>query len=140
MIIEIEGGDFMANAKKVKEILATTENKVGKLAEFSSVITGAGVNITAVSAYGMEGKAHFMAVTSDNAKAIKALSGKGYEVKEEDVVELQLENKVGALEAMGKKLAGANIDLNYIYGSVSDGSSAIILSSNNNDKAIGVLG
>jgi len=131
----------MGNVKKAKEITATTENKVGKLAEFSSAVAGAGVNIAAICAYGMEDKAHFMAVTNNNAKAIAALKGKGYDVKEKDVVTVELKDEVGALQGVSGKLAGANIDLNYIYGSVSSNKASIIVfSSNNNEKAIEALG
>lgn len=132
----------MAKAVKIKQILATTENRVGMLAQVSSVIAEAGVNIAAICAYGEKGKAHFMIVTTDNKKAVSALGKKGYDAKEEDAVKVLLENKVGALQGMAKKLAAADIDLNYAYGTVGEGSqpASIIFSSNNNDKAIGLLG
>ncbi|MGB2706154.1 MAG: ACT domain-containing protein [Candidatus Omnitrophota bacterium] len=131
----------MANVAKIKEILATTENKVGVLAQVSSVIAKAGANITAICACGKGDKAKFMIVTDDNQKAVAALKEKGYDVKEEEAVKVLLENKAGALQEMGEKLAGANIDLSHIYGTVGEGNrpAAIIFSSNNDDKAIDLL-
>ena len=131
----------MAVAKKVKEIFITTQNKVGMLAEISSVISTAGVNIAAICAYGEGDKANFMILTSDNLKAAGALKVKGHEVKDNEIVEVQLENKVGALEEMAKKLTEADIDINYVYGTVNKAGvpATLVFSSNNDDKAIEVL-
>lgn len=131
----------MANAKKIKEIHVATENKVGMLREISSLISGGGANITAIAAYGMEDKARFMIATDNNQKAVAALSGKGYKPEEKSVIEAQLENRPGALEKMGAKLAQANIDINYIYGTVgaSGAPARIIFSTNNDEKALGLL-
>jgi len=131
----------MAKVKKVKQIVATTTNKVGRLEEVSSAITETGANINAVCAYAMESKAYFMIVTDNNAKALPALKSKGCDVKEEEVVEARLENKIGVLSGMAKKLASAGVDLNYVYGSVGEGSGPcrLIFSSNNDDKAIELL-
>ena len=131
----------MAKVKKTKEILITTENKVGMLHEVSSVIAGEGANITAVCACGMGDKARFMIVTDNNAKATEALKAKGYKVEEKAVVEIGLEDRVAALEGITQKIAKAAIDINYIYGTVNESKvpATLILSSNNDDKAIGLL-
>ena len=86
----------MAKAIKAKEIVATTPDKVGMLAQVTAVVAGAGVNILAICAYAMDGKAKFLMLTSDNGKAQAALKGKNIEVEEADVVSVTLPNKVGA--------------------------------------------
>ena len=131
----------MASVTKIKEILAVTENRAGVLGRISSAITKAGVNITAICACAESGKAHFKIVTADNGKAVSALKADGYEAKERDAVKVVLENKIGALQEMSEKLAGANIDLDCIYGTVGEGSApaSIIFSSNNDAKAISLL-
>jgi len=131
----------MVKVKKIKQIVATTRNKVGQLEEVSSAIKETGANINAICAYAMESKAYFMIATDNNAKALPALKNKGCDVKEEEVVEIGLENKIGALSEMAKKLASAEVDLNYVYGSVGEGSGPcrLIFSSNNDDKAIDLL-
>lgn len=138
--VSLKGGEIMANVAKIKELKASKQNKVGLLAEISSAVADAGVNITAICAYVVGANAEFRIAASDNTKATAALKGKGYETTEKNAVKLVLENRVGALKEAGKKLAAANIDLNYIYGTVSDGGpAAIIFSSNNDDKAIEAL-
>ena len=127
----------MAKASKVKQIVATTPNKVGMLAEVTAVAAGAGVNILAICAYSMEGQAKFMMLTSDNAKAITALKGKKIAAEETDVVSVSLSNKVGAAKELAEKLAKAGIDLNYCYGSTGNGSEALfVLSAKDINKAI----
>lgn len=126
---------------KLKEIHLKTPNKVGVLAEISESIKGAGVNIEAICAYGMEDKAYFMIATDNNAKAIIAVKSVSDETSEKSVVKASLENEVGALKDMCKKLADSGIDINYIYGTTDKtGSSAsVIFSSNNDAKAVEVL-
>ena len=132
----------MAKASVVKQLLVITEDKIGMLQEVSAAVSNAGANIEAMCAYGMEGKAYFMIVTSDNAKVSAALKGKG-QVKEEDVVIVELVNKVGAAFGISEKLKKAGIDLKYIYGTtcVSCGCACrVVFSSDDNAKAVKVLG
>ncbi|MBI5123912.1 MAG: hypothetical protein HZA72_00660 [Candidatus Omnitrophica bacterium] len=131
----------MAKASKVKEIIATTPNKVGMLAEITDVLAGTGVNILAICAYAMEGKAIFMMLTSDNSKAVSALKGKEIDVKESDAISVSLNNKVGAAKELAEKLSKAGVDLDYCYGSTGNGSEAIlVLSAKDINKALAVCG
>lgn len=127
----------MAKALKVKEIVATTPNKVGMLAEVTGIVAGAGVNILAICAYSMEGQAKFMMLTSDNAKAVNALKEKKIATEEADVASVSLSNKVGAAKELAEKLAKAGVDLNYCYGSTGNGSEALfVLSAKDINKAL----
>lgn len=127
----------MAKASKVKEIIATTPNKVGMLAEITGIVAGAGVNILAICAYNMQGQAKFMMLTSDNAKAVNALKGKKIAIEEADAVAVSLGNKVGAAKELAEKLAKAGVDLSYCYGSTGNGSEALfILSAKDTEKAL----
>lgn len=131
----------MARASKVKEIIATTPNKVGMLAEVSSAIASAGVNILAICAYNMEGKAKFMMLTSDNSKAMNALKDKKISAQEVDAISVSLSNKVGAASELADRLAKAGVDLDYCYGSTGNGSEAVlVLSAKDIDKAIEACG
>lgn len=131
----------MPNARLGKELHFEVPDKVGLLNEISSALAGAGVNIITISAYAKEGKAKFLMVTSDSAKATEVLKGKGYEVKENEVVLYELENKVGAAADMTKKLADAEVNMDYLYGTTgaADTPALLVISSNNNAKAVEVL-
>lgn len=127
----------MANAVKVKEIIATTPDKAGMLAEVTNIVAGAGVNILALCAYAMEGNAKFLMLTSDNGKVISALKSKKIGVEEAEVVSVTLSNKVGAAKELAVKLAKAGVDIEYCYGSTGNGSEALfVVAAKNPDKAL----
>jgi len=131
----------MAKASKIKEIVATTANKVGVLADITNAIADAGVNIIAISAQAMGDKAKFMIVTEDNQKALKALRDKKLGAFESDAISVSLGNKVGAAKELANKLAKAGIDLDYCYGSTGNGSEALfVFSTKDIKKALEVCG
>ena len=129
----------MADAKKVMQLTVATGDKPGMLAEVSSAVKSAGVNIDAICAYGEGGKAVFFILTNDSAKAKQALSSKSWQVKEDEVVVVGLGNKVGALSEISEKLKGIN--LLYCYGSACgcDCACNFILKAEDNDKALEAL-
>lgn len=131
----------MGKAGKVKEIIATTPNKAGMLAEVTGALAGAGVNILALCAYSMQGQAKFMMLTSDNGKAASALKGKKIAVEEAEVVSVTLGNKVGAMKELAEKIAKAGVDIEYCYGSTGNGSDAlIVLSAKEINKLVAACG
>ena len=130
----------MAKAKKVKQLSLTMPNKVGLLSEIGTALAGAKVNITAICAYGMENKAYFMIVTESNAKAKKALSPLEVKIEEEDVITVEMPNKVGELQKVAEKIADAGIDIYYMYGTAGTGKSSICVFKTADDtKAIRVI-
>jgi len=137
-----ERGPEPKSGIKISQLVITTEDKAGMLSEVSQAISEADVNIEAINAHGLEGKAKFYIITSENQKVIPALKTKGWQVEEEEVVRIDLENKIGALSQIGAKLKSAGVNLLYCYGTVSEGTSPcrFILKAEDNDKAIETLG
>lgn len=125
----------MAKAKKVKQISIEMADKPGLLAEVTAAVAGAKVNISAICAYAMEGKAYFMLQTDGNAKAKKALSKIGATVKEEEVCAVDIPNKPGELRKVAERIAAAGINLYYIYGTSGAGKTATCIFSSADDKA-----
>lgn len=124
----------MAKAKRIKQLSLTMPNRVGLLSEVSTAIAGAKVNINAICAYEMEDKAYFMLTTDSNTKAKKALGSLGVEIKEEDVIAVEMPNRVGELQKVAKKIADAGIDINYMYGTAGTGKSSICVFKTADDK------
>ena len=131
----------MANAKLVKQLNVTTQDKPGMLAEVSNVIASQGINIGAICAYGMQGKAIFYIVTENTAKAKQALSSKGWQVTDEEVVMIDLENKPGALSQLSAKLKTKNVNLKYCYGSACSSTCpcVLVIKADDNKQAIEAL-
>jgi len=124
----------MAKAKKSKQVSFTMPNRVGLLLEITSALAKAKVNITAICAYGMEGRAYFMMVTDKNAKAKKALAPLGVTTEEDDVIAVEMPNKVGEIQKVAKKITDAWIDINYMYGTAGTGKPSICVFKTADDK------
>lgn len=127
-------------AVKGKEILFTGENKIGELEEITRPIKDSGIDIRAISAWAVNGKAVFRLVTSDNAKTKELLLAKGT-VDEREVVIVEMPDEVGQLQLLAEKLKGNGLDLDYLYGTTyKPGQSAIIIfSANDNEKALSII-
>ncbi|MFC1621268.1 hypothetical protein ACFL2G_03080 [Candidatus Omnitrophota bacterium] len=133
----------MAKCIKAKELAITTPDKVGMLSEVGSVMASNGINLNALCAYSMEGKAMFMMLTDDNQKAKLAAEKKGWDVKENEVVVVNVIDKVGATKEIGDKLKEKNVTLLYCYGTdcgcASERACRLVLKSDNNDAIIEAL-
>ncbi len=127
-------------AVKGKEIIFTGENKIGELEEIARIIKDNGVNIRAISAWAVNGKAVFRLLTSDNAKTKELLLVKG-KVEEREIVIVEMPDEVGQLQLLAFKLKGNGLDLDYIYGTTYEpGKSAVIIfSANDNEKALRII-
>lgn len=131
----------MVDAVMDKQVIVTVDNKVGSLAEVSSVIASSGINLTAICAYAVDNKGIIMFVSENNADAERVLKQKGYAVRTEEVVLLSVDNKPGALQAVTEKIALAGIDLTLVYGSVDKKGkmSRLVLISENNKQVLMAL-
>lgn len=130
----------MAKVSKVQHLVVETPDKVGMMAKVCGAISDAGVNIRAISAIARQRKGRFLILTEDNAKAKEALKSSGFKVKEEAAVAVELENEVGSAKKMAQKLADAKVNLKYCYGSIGNGTIALLVfNSSNNEKAVRVL-
>jgi len=130
----------MAKAIKVKQLLFSLPNNVGLLMEITGVLAKAKINVEAICAYAWEElDASFMVVTDNNTKAKKVLSKMGAKVELEEVLALEVPNKVGELNKATKKIAFAGIDIYYLYGSPAKGKMTLIFKTENDKKALKAL-
>ena len=107
---------------KAKQITAWVESKPGEVGRIASALGRAKVNITAVSGWSLTGESPVRLLVSSPAQAKKALEGLGIRCTEEEVLRLTLSDQPGALGEVGSRLGTANINVDYIYGSVAEGS------------------
>ena len=128
-----------ANVFKLKQLSFTLPDKIGLLSEVTAFITAAKINIEAICAYGMGDEGHFMIITDNNTKAKKVLSNMGAEVKTEDVIAVEVPNKMGQLQQVAKKISDGGIDINYIYGSPVKQKMTLICKTANDKKALKML-
>ena len=126
-----------------EEIVITTKNKVGLLADISAMLASRGVNIQAALGYEAGTTAKLMLVTNANLSIVSDLKKKKYgSVKETEVVMVELEDKPGALKVVTTELKKAKIDIAYLYitaSSVPGGASAMVLQTGDNEKTMALL-
>ena len=129
----------MVKAKKTKQLSFSLPSKIGLLAEVSAFITTGDINIEAICAYETGDRGLFMLMTDNYKKTKKILSYMGVEVGVDDIITVEMPNKVGSLQKVAKIISDAGIDINYIYGSPVKGKMTLILKTANDKKAVTVL-
>lgn len=126
-----------------EEIIITTKNKVGLLADIATMLANQGVNVEAASGYESNGSAILRLVTNANLGIVAELRAKKYKsVKEAEVVLVELLNKPGTLKVVTTELGKNKIDIKCLYVTSSSGggsSSRIVLSTSDNEKAMALL-
>jgi hypothetical protein len=100
----------------MKELTVSAKNAVGSLAAVSEALGGVGVNIEAISCYGIGEKAIFRILTADVTTAVKSLSKiPDVEIKESDILVLKMINRPGELGKITRKLANRGVNLESLY-------------------------
>ena len=129
----------MPKARKLKQLSFTLPDRIGLLSEVAAFVTAAKINIEAICAYGMGNEGHFMMITDNNTKAKKVIAHMGAKVTTEDVIAVEVPNKVGQLQQVAKKVSDAGIDISYVYGSPVKQKMTIIIKTANDKKALKAL-
>ena len=130
----------MHNVKEETELHVITPNEPGILGRVLGTLANAGVNLKALCAYSDKKQGTFLLITSDNKKAKKALKDLKYEVTENNVVTINIDDRIGAGAEIGALLGNAAIDIDYSYGtSAGLGKAMLVLKTNNNKKAVETL-
>lgn len=129
----------MVKARKAKQLSFSLPSRIGLLSEVSSLITTAKINIEAICAYEMNEQGFFMLMTDNPAKAKKIVSHMGAEVSVDDMIAVEMPNKIGELQRVAKKISDAGVDISYVYGSPVKGKMTIILKTANDKKVLKVL-
>jgi hypothetical protein len=129
----------MIKTIKLKQLSFTLPDRIGLLAEITAFLTAAKINIEAICAYGMGEKGHYMIITDNPNKAKKVLSQMGAEVKSEDVIAVEVPNKVGQLQQAARKISDAGIDIAYVYGSPVKQKMTLIFKTADDKKALKAL-
>jgi len=130
----------MAKARKERLLSFSMQDKPGLLSEITMRLSKAKVNISAACAYAWDDTAYFDMTTDSNAKAKKALKNLKLEFEEEEVIVVEMPNKVGELGKVAKAIADAGINIGYMYGTTSTGkTSTCLFSTSDNKKALKLI-
>lgn len=124
----------MPNVKQETELYVITPDEPGILGRVMGTLANAGVNLKAIYARSERGKGIFFLITSDNKKAEKALKGIGYEVTTNNVVTVEIDDRIGAGAEVGALIGNAAIDIDYCYGTSAGGMKVLLVFQTNDNK------
>ena len=124
-----------------KQLAIFLDNRPGMLASVCEALGEAGINIYAISTSDTVDHTVIRMVVSDPVKAIYVFEEYGTLVVEDDVLMISGDNKPGSLAKICRKLAKANINIEYCYCATSPDSKKglMILRTNKPEKALKVL-
>lgn len=97
------------------ELIVNVENRPGRLATITELLGEAGVNIEALAAYGQDGEGVLRLIVDDARAARRVLSEAGLRVSEHTVLTARLPNEPGALAAVTRRLADADVNIEALY-------------------------
>lgn len=126
---------------RVEQISVFLENKAGRLAEVTRILSEAGVNIRALSLADTSDFGILRLIVNDNEKAKEALKAHGFTVGKTDVVAVEVEDRPGGLHKILDILRKAGINVEYMYAFVqqSGNNAVIIFRFDHLDEAVRVL-
>lgn len=106
---------------RAKELKVRVEDRPGMLGEIASVLGEKKINVRAVNGWVEDGKGVIRLVVDKVAGAKKALAAHGWEAEEQDLLEVEMTDKPGALGAITKKLGDAGVNITHTFGSTGGG-------------------
>ena len=126
---------------QVEQISVFLENRAGRLAEVSSILAEAGVNIRALSLADTSDFGVLRLIVDNNEKARETLKNAGFTVGKTNVVAVEVEDRPGGLHKILDVLFKSGINVEYMYAFVqqSGNNAVMIFRFDQTGKAIDVL-
>jgi hypothetical protein len=126
---------------KVEQISIFLENKSGRLADVAGVLSGAGINIRALSLADTTDFGILRLIVNDTEKAKQVLKENGFTVGKTEVLAVEVADKPGGLAEILNVMKEHGINVEYMYAFVqkSGGHAIIIFRFDELEKAIEVL-
>ena len=131
----------MGMASIQKELFVETENNVGIAGELTSLISDqAHSNIRAIWAEVKENHGSFGIITDNNSKVEQMLKDSKFNnVHEEDVVVVKVKDKPGECTKIAQKVGEAGINIDFLFTTIFDNETAVVLSTADNEKVVKLL-
>jgi hypothetical protein len=99
----------------IKQLSVFVENKAGRLAEVTSLLGEAGINIRGFSVADMADYGIFRLIVSDLQKARQVLKDANFTVTESDLLCLRVPNRPGGLAEVLNVFSHHNVSVEYLY-------------------------
>jgi len=125
----------------VEQISIFLENKSGRLAEVTRVLSEAGINIRALYLADTADYGILRLIVNDTDKARQVLRDKGFTVEKTRVVAIEVPDRPGGLSGILEAIRNEGINVEYMYAFVEkSGKNAIVIFRFDElDKSINIL-
>lgn len=125
----------------VKQISVFLENKEGRLAELTTILAQANININALTIADTSDFGILRIIVDDVVKTEVLLKNKGFSVSVTDVVALDIANKPGGISKPLCMLYEHGISVEYIYAFLAkeDNTAHVVFKVNDIENAISIL-
>ncbi len=100
---------------KAKQISAWVEDRPGMLGQVADALGQEGVSIRAFMAAVMDGRGFVRLVVDRPALARKVFRAHGWKTTEDDVIEVTVADRPGALGRIADRLGEAGVNVQYAY-------------------------
>jgi hypothetical protein len=129
----------MVTNKLLKQITLFAENKPGRLASATKILSENGINVRAftIADSGEFGIIRF--VVDDADASLRHLRRAGFTVSETKVIGLEMPDTPGALFEISRALSDNDINIAYAYTSATPNQAILILQTSVLKKAVGLL-
>ncbi|SRR6056297_2849945 len=126
---------------RVEQISIFLENRAGRLAEVTSILSEVGINIRALSLADTTDFGVLRMIVDDTEKARNALKENGFTLGKHDVIAVEVPDKPGGLHQLLEMLSRRGVNVEYMYAFVrNSGDNAImIFRFDDLEKAVQVL-
>ncbi len=100
---------------RAKELKIRVEDRPGMLGEVSLALADRKVNLRAVNAWIEDGQGVIRMVVDQVGAAKKALAARGWTPEEQEVLEVELADKPGALGELATALGEAGVNITHVF-------------------------
>ncbi len=111
---------------RAKALKVTVQDRPGILGEIASALGAKGINVRGVQGFAEGDKGVLCLVVDKLAAATKLLSARGLRPEEEEVLELHLTDRPGALGEVAKVLGGAGVNIKHVFAGAGSGRRATV--------------
>jgi len=127
--------------KVEKQLSIFLENRPGGLARICGTLAESGINIVALTVHDTVDHAIVRLLADRPVKGLLILEQLGLYILESDVVVMELDNRPGTLAEIARKLARADINIEYAYCTATDhqGLGALVLKTDEPDRTLELL-
>ena len=113
---------------RITQLSVFLENRSGRIASIASALGEAGVNIRAMALADSSDFGILRLIVNDTEKALAALKDRGFIIKLNDVVAVQVPDEAGALGRTLAAIEDQSLNIEYLYAFIEKpGESAVLI-------------